>query len=380
MRIKYNKVLILVIVAGGFAILGSTMSKSPTLPLYAKSLGLSDPEIGVVAAASTITGIIINFVSGLLSDIYGRKKLLIASGTVFFTAPLLYFLAKSALTLASVRAYYGLATAIFVPVSLALISDLYPSRKGTFMGLLSSATLIGRAAAPTIAGTLIYMYGFPPVFVLCSATGLIALLLISMLPIREEKIRRETKISFKLVISPWLIPIGIVDAVVYMAYQGIETFLPLFQVLKDRAWLAGLILTIEVGVMALVKPIGGYLSDRIGRIRPVVFGLLLLTLSMFTIAKSSMIPLIIASVVLFAIAASITTASTKPLATDIARYSGAAIGLLESIKDIGQALGPIVVSVVGISVGYISIGILSLLSLLIFLISMRYYNIPSKPF
>jgi len=377
MRIKYNKALILVIIAGGFAILGSTMSKSPTLPLYAKSLGLSDPEIGVVAAASTITGIIINFVSGLLSDIYGRKKLLIASGTVFFTAPLLYFLAKNALTLASVRAYYGLATAIFVPVSLALISDLYPSRKGTFMGLLSSATLIGRAAAPTIAGTLIYMYGFPPVFVLCSTTGLIALLLISMLPVRE-KARREAKISFKLVISPWLIPIGIVDAVVYMAYQGIETFLPLFQVLKNRAWLAGLILTIEVGVMALVKPIGGYLSDRMGRIKPVVFGLLLLTLSMFMIAKSSMIPLIIASVVLFAIAASITTASTKPLATDIARYSGAAIGLLESIKDVGQALGPIVVSVVGISTGYISIGILSLVSLLVFLISMRHCNIPSK--
>ncbi|RLF19613.1 MAG: hypothetical protein DRZ82_05050 [Thermoprotei archaeon] len=374
MNQKHGKVLMLIVIAGFFAILGSTMSKSPTLPLYAKKLGLSDPEIGVVAAASTITGIVVNFVSGLLSDIYGRKRLLVVSGMVFFSAPLLYFLAKNTLTLASVRAYYGLATAIFVPVSLALVSDLYPSRKGTFMGLLSSATLIGRALAPTIAGTLIYLYGFSPVFILCSATGLTALLLMSTLPTKERKGERP-KLSFKFVISPWLLPIGLIDAIVYMAYQGIETFLPLFQVLKEREWLAGLILTTEVGIMALVKPIGGYLSDRIGRIKPIVLGLLLLTCSTVLLAKAGTIPLILASVILFAIAASITTASTKPLATDIARYSGAALGLLESIKDIGQALGPIIVSIANISMGYIIIGILSIIGLVIFLVTMRYLGL-----
>jgi len=89
----------------------------------------------------------VNFASGLLSDIYGRKKLPKISGFVFLSASLLYFLAKDALTLALVRAYYGIATAIFVPISLALISDLFPERKGTFMGLLSTSTLVGRALA-----------------------------------------------------------------------------------------------------------------------------------------------------------------------------------------------------------------------------------------
>ena len=369
-----NKALILIIIAGFFAILGSTMSKAPTLPLYAKALNLTSAEIGLVAAASTITGIIVNFTSGLLSDLYGRKRVLLIGGTVFFTAPLFYFLATNALTLALVRAYYGLATAIFVPVSLALVSDLYPSRKGTFMGLLSSSTLVGRSLAPAIAGALIYLFGFPPVFLLCASTGFVTLSLLSMLPSGKEG-PREHRVEFEAFISPWLLPIGLVDAVIAMAYQGIETFLPLLQALENKEWLAGLLLTTEIGIMALAKPFAGYLSDKVGRIKPIGIGLMLLASSMLLLAYADTLLWILVSVVLFAIASSITTASTKPLATDVARYSGTALGLLESIKDIGQALGPIIIGLTGAMTGYISIGILSIMSLMIFLISMRYYKV-----
>jgi len=66
------------------------MSKPLTLLLFAESLGLSEGEIGLVATTSTITGIIVNFSAGALSDIYCRKKLLIASGFFFASSPFLY--------------------------------------------------------------------------------------------------------------------------------------------------------------------------------------------------------------------------------------------------------------------------------------------------
>lgn len=78
-----SKALYPILIAGFFAIIGSTMGKSPTLPLYSQSIGLGKGEIGLVAAASTVTGIFINFASGLLSDVYGRKRLLKMSGFVF---------------------------------------------------------------------------------------------------------------------------------------------------------------------------------------------------------------------------------------------------------------------------------------------------------
>ncbi len=346
------KKLYLIMIAGFFAILSSTMSKSPTLPLYAQSLGLTKGEIGLIASASTVTGIFANFASGFLSDIYGRKKLLKISGFVFLSAPVLYFLAKDALTLALVRAYYGIATAIFVPVSLALISDLFPEKKGTFMGLLSSSTLVGRALAPLLAGTLIYFVNFWIVFLLCSFFGSIVFALTFTFPETGKEMKK-----FEFSFSSDLLLLGILDASVYMAYQSIETFLPLFYFLEDKAWLSGLILTVEVSIMAIVKPYAGYLSDKIGRIKPIIFGMGLVSSAMLIFAFSRSLPLVILGAVLFSLGASISEASTKPLATEISKLKGTALGFLESIKDIGQALGPIIVGFLGFKLGFAFVGI-----------------------
>ncbi|NJE10697.1 MFS transporter [Thermococcus sp. MAR1] len=359
-----NRTLHLIFLAGFFAILGSTMSKSPTLPLYAQSIGLGKGEIGLVAAASTMTGIFINFTSGLLSDLYGRKRLLKMSGFVFLSAPLLYFLAGDALTLALVRVYYGVATAIFVPVSFALVSDLYPHSKGTFMGFLSSSTLVGRALAPVIAGSIIYFLGFSVVFILCSLTGLA----VFVLTFRFPETRGEPE-RFEFTFSGELLLIGLLDAAVYMAYQGIETFLPLFYYLQNKAWLSGLILTVEIAIMAVVKPYAGYLSDRIGRTKPIAVGMTMVGLAMFMLALSDSLPLVVLGAVVFSVGASISEASTKPLATEVSKLRGTALGFLESIKDIGQALGPILIGFLGLSGGFTFIGIFGILSLGLFLLS-----------
>ncbi|AIF69576.1 hypothetical protein PAP_05880 [Palaeococcus pacificus DY20341] len=360
------KKLYLILAAGFFAILSSTMSKSPTLPLYAQSLGLGKGEIGLIASASTITGIFVNFASGLLSDIYGRKKLLNISGFVFLSAPLLYFLADDALSLALVRAYYGIATAIFVPVSLALISDLYPERKGAFMGILSSSTLIGRALAPLLAGTLIYFAGFWIVFLLCSFFGFLVFALTLTFPDTGKELKKfEFSFSFDLLL------LGLLDASVYMAYQSIETFLPLFYFLENKAWLSGLILTIEISIMAIVKPYAGYLSDKIGRIKPIIFGMGLVSFAMFIFAFSKSLYLVIFGAVLFSLGASISEASTKPLATEISKLKGTALGFLESIKDIGQALGPIIVGFLGFKLGFAFVGTFAIFALGVFLLKLK---------
>ncbi len=355
---------LVVFLAGFFAILGSTMSKAPTLPLYAKSLGLGLAAIGIVGSASTVTGIFVNFVGGALSDIYGRKRLLVASGVVFSSAPLLYFAARGAGTLLMVRAYYGVATAIFTPVSLALISDMYPERKGVLMGLLSASTLAGRALAPSVAGSLIYTVGFPAVFVSCSAAGFTVLALVSRLPRVTGKTEAKPRGG---VLNSTLILIGMVEAASYMGYQALETYIPLFQSMESVEWLSGLTLSLMVATMALFKPAAGYLSDKVGRIKPIIIGLALSAASLTIIHLNKSLPAVVSSVELFAVGLSLTTASTKPLAAEISRYSGAAIGMLESIKDIGQAAGPIIVGVLGMKWGFEAVTLVILTALLAFI-------------
>ncbi|WP_042697499.1 MFS transporter [Thermococcus sp. PK] len=158
-----------------------------------------------------------------------------------------------------------------------------------------------------------------------------------------------------------------------MAYQSIETFLPLFYFLEDKAWLSGLILTIEISIMAIVKPYAGYLSDKIGRIKPIIVGMSMVSLAMLIFALSNSLSLIIGGAVLFSLGASVSEASTKPLATEISKLRGTALGFLESIKDIGQALGPILVGFLGFRFGFAFVSVLGIVALFVFIIRFRVY-------
>ena len=116
-------------IVGFFAILSSTMSKSPVLNPFAHALGTPDSLMGFVASASTIPGILASLPAASLSDRLGRRKVLFASGIVFASAPFLYLLVNSWWQLALVRFYHGFATAMFVPVGNAFVAELFPSNR-----------------------------------------------------------------------------------------------------------------------------------------------------------------------------------------------------------------------------------------------------------
>ena len=82
-----NSFFAVLCVMGSFAILSSTMSKNPTLPLFADSLGVPNYLMGFVAAASTVPGILISLPAGSLSDVFGRKRMLIISASIFASSP-----------------------------------------------------------------------------------------------------------------------------------------------------------------------------------------------------------------------------------------------------------------------------------------------------
>ena len=60
----------------------------PLLPLFAHELGASPALVGFVMAASTITGVFLKLPAGALSDLFGRRRLLLAGALVFASMPL----------------------------------------------------------------------------------------------------------------------------------------------------------------------------------------------------------------------------------------------------------------------------------------------------
>src|SRR3954452_5386956 len=57
--------------------LGYQMARSPVLPIFAADLGALPELIGVIVAASTITGVFLKLPSGALSDVLGRKRMMV---------------------------------------------------------------------------------------------------------------------------------------------------------------------------------------------------------------------------------------------------------------------------------------------------------------
>ncbi len=372
MNSKSRTLFIALSIAGFFAILSSTMSKSPTLPLFAESLGINTAEIGFIASISTFVGIFTNVIAGSLSDKYGRKVLLRAGGFVFATAPLLYLFVRNSFQLAAVRAYHGLATAIFVPVSLAFIADIFPNRKGEMMGIFSSAMTAGRMMAPLLAGTIILRFGFKEAYETCWLAGMIAFPIILLIKTSTPSQMSGFK-PFRL-IGGRVVLVASFEAISYFVMQAIETFLPLYaSSIEISASEVGILFTIQILTMALLKPIAGRISDRIGRAPPIILGMVVISMSVIGLSFSKGFYLMMFSLVFLSAGVAFVFSSTKPLASEImgSKMHGIAIGTTETVKDIGQAFGPIIVGMlirtIGFNSAFFSLAALPLLFALFFL-------------
>lgn len=353
--------------AGLFAIFSSTISKSPVLPLFATHLGADPAGVGMVAAISALAGIIASIPAGMLSDKLGRKRVLLFSSVVFATAPFLYLFITNIWQLSVVRFYHGFATALFIPVSMALVSDMFHNERGEKMGWFSTSTLVGRFMAPVVGGAIIGAASFNPglgyktVYIVCGAAGIVVFLLALTVPEADGEKRdnpgwEETFQAFKTVASnKGIIITSMVEAAMLFAYGTFETFLPLYSIKNGlNAYAVGILLSAQVITLALTKPMMGRFSDRHGR-RPQIFVGTLIgavgigSFSLFT----SFIPLFALSI-LFGLSLSIVTSATASLIADLSerKTHGSAMGILGSIMDMGHTTGPLVSGVVAASLGF----------------------------
>ena len=127
-------------IMGGLAIFSSTMSKNPALPLFIRSLDVPVSMVGFIAAASTVVGIIVSIPAGILSDIIGRRKVILIAAVIFATAPFFCLLITAPWQLVILRIYHGLATAILGPVAMAAVADTFQKGRGEKSGLVFLAT------------------------------------------------------------------------------------------------------------------------------------------------------------------------------------------------------------------------------------------------
>src|SRR6476646_2234234 len=112
----------------------------PAIPDFIKELAISYEDSSWILAALLVTGAVMTPIAGKLSDIYGKKKILLIILGVYILGLLLGSLAFNFLTLVTARAIQGIGISMF-HIAFSILRDKFPSEKLAIAQGIFSSTL-----------------------------------------------------------------------------------------------------------------------------------------------------------------------------------------------------------------------------------------------
>jgi MFS family permease len=148
---------------------------------------------------------------------------------------------------------------------------------------------------------------------------------------------------------------SLVEASQFLVFGAVEAFLALYAAgVGIPAWQIGIILGVQLLSVIVVKPVMGHLSDRLGR-RAIVFpGLALGVVSVALVPFTQNVFALSVLSVLYGAAFATVTSSTTALVADVSKSGqfGASVGVLRTIMDVGQTIGPVLTGFLIAAWGY----------------------------
>ncbi len=138
------------------------------------SLGGGVSELQWVVSTYTIAFAALILTAGAMGDRLGAKRFFMAGFSLFTAASLACALAPTAAILIASRAVQGVAAAILVPNSLALLNHAYPEQteRGRAVGIWAAGASLALTAGPFVGGALIALVGWRSIFLVNLPIGL----------------------------------------------------------------------------------------------------------------------------------------------------------------------------------------------------------------
>ena len=151
-------------------------------------------QIAWVSTAYLLTSTVPIPIYGKLSDLFGRKPIMLFGIVVFLVGSVLSGAAQSMDQLIAFRAFQGLGAAALQPIAIAIIGDLFPPReRGKWQGISGSIYALAAITGPLAGGWITDNASWRWVFYLNVPVGILALLvLIFLMPTLRSNPRQLT--------------------------------------------------------------------------------------------------------------------------------------------------------------------------------------------
>ena len=188
----------------------------PVMPLYFTEHGVGIETLGIVIAAWPGARLVGEPIFGWVADRTGRPPLMVAGLVLTAVALALPLALTGPIEFLVLRAFAGLATAIYDPAARGFLTDeTPPERRGEAFGLYGAAQMAGLLLGPAIGGIgaaafggIEFVFGFGAVSTLVAALAVgIAVRETLRTPTDASRRRRAGGLSYDTTDFPWETPV-----------------------------------------------------------------------------------------------------------------------------------------------------------------------------
>jgi MFS family permease len=131
----------------------------PAIPDLIKDFHVSYSMSSWILTAHLITGAVMTPIAGKLSDIYGKKRILLIIMIIYAIGVSIAGFATNIYFLVFARAIQGIGMAMF-PITFSIIRDNFPREKLSIgQGVISSMFASGAVIGLSVGGAIIKHYG-----------------------------------------------------------------------------------------------------------------------------------------------------------------------------------------------------------------------------
>jgi len=375
------------------------------LPLLSRELGASVAGIEWVTTIYLLVISALLLIVGRAGDLYGHKIVYLAGFGIFIAGSALCGASRSLQMLIAMRAVQAVGAAMIYANAPAILTKAFPAeRRGGALGAQATFTYLGLTAGPSLGGWLASAFGWRSVFYINVPVGLLAVGLATRVIVGDRPESKPERFDFAgaalftsglvaLLIalnqghdlgwfSPPIVGLFIAAIALLVSFIAIErrsaspmldltlfhnrvfsaasasalmnyvcTYAVLFVVpflliqgrgLDTRH--AGLLMTAQPIVMALVAPLAGAWSDRIGSRILATAGMLVLTVGLLllgTFAPNASLPMLALALAVIGVGIGLFTTPNNSALMGAAppHRQGIASGVLASSRNVGMVLG-----------------------------------------
>jgi sugar phosphate permease len=343
------------------------------LPLIGKELGLTYTEIGLIMTIQHLAGAISNLPGGMIVDTVGQKGYLMAASLFWVGVPYaLMSVSHDFWMLLVCVTLVGIGNNLWHPAAIPTLAYRYPQRKGLVLSFHGMGGNLGEAFAPIVVGALLGWFTWREVVVINVVPGITmaALILIMLGALTTSKSGAAADINAggekrgareylndltSLLKNKALMIVSVSASFRTMTQAGLLTFLPVYLAyeLGYSTFIVGVCMTVIQVAGFIAGPIGGHLSDKMGRRRVVMSSMVLsgvMVIGMVAVGKSPLFIVFIALVgfFLYAMRAVLQAWAIESAPKNLA---GTAVGVQFGITTLGASVAPFLFGMIADSYG-----------------------------